>query len=59
MLVISRFCFEGWIWVLTDSVPDLCILLNFNTGGIAVNDSDRTRLLMLPLLMMMTFYFTG
>ena len=26
ILVISRFGFEGWIWVLTASVPDLCIL---------------------------------
>ena len=26
MLVISRFGFEGWIWVLIASVPDLCIL---------------------------------
>ena len=27
VLVISRFGFEGWIWVLIASVPDLCILL--------------------------------
>ena len=27
ILVISRFGFEGWIWVLVASVPDLCILL--------------------------------
>ena len=25
-IVISRFGFEGWIWVLIASVPDLCIL---------------------------------
>ena len=25
--VIFRFGFEGWIWVLIASVPDLCILL--------------------------------
>ena len=25
-LVISRFGFESWIWVLIASVPDLCIL---------------------------------
>ena len=25
ILVISRFGFEGWIWVLIASVPDLCI----------------------------------
>ena len=28
ILVIFRFGFEGWIWVLIASVPDLCILLN-------------------------------
>ena len=27
ILVISRRGFEGWIWVLIASVPDLCILL--------------------------------
>ena len=26
ILFISRFGFEGWIWVLIASVPDLCIL---------------------------------
>ena len=25
ILVISRFGFEGWIWVLIASVPGLCI----------------------------------
>ena len=30
ILVISRFGFEGWIWVLVASVPDLCILLTFH-----------------------------
>ena len=29
MLVISRFGFEGWSWVLIASVPDLCILFTF------------------------------
>ena len=29
ILVISRFGFEGWIWVLIASVPDLCILFTF------------------------------
>ena len=24
-----RFCFEGWIWVLIASVPDLCIRFTF------------------------------
>ena len=27
ILVISRFVFKGWIWVLIASVPDLCIFL--------------------------------
>ena len=27
ILVISRFVFDGWIWVLNASVPGLCILL--------------------------------
>ena len=29
ILVISRFGFEIWIWVLSASVPDLCILFTF------------------------------
>ena len=29
ILVISRFGFESWIWVLIASVPDLCILFTF------------------------------
>ena len=29
ILVISRFGFEGWLWVLITSVPGLCILLTF------------------------------
>ena len=29
MLVISRFGFGGWIWVLIALVPNLCILFNF------------------------------
>ena len=28
-LVISRFGFEGWIWVLIAEVPDLCIRFTF------------------------------
>ena len=28
-LVISSLGFEGWIWVLIASVPDLCILVTF------------------------------
>ena len=30
MLVISRFSFEGLIWVLIASFPDLCILFTFS-----------------------------
>ena len=29
ILVISRYGFEGWTWVLIASVPDLCILFTF------------------------------
>ena len=29
MLVISRFSFESWSWVLIASVQDLCILFTF------------------------------
>ena len=29
MLVISRFGFEGWVWVLIASVPDLCKVFTF------------------------------
>ena len=29
ILVISRFGFEGWSWVLIASVPDLCIRFAF------------------------------
>ena len=32
ILVISRFDFEGWIWVLIASVPDLCILFTFTAA---------------------------
>ena len=31
ILVISHFCFEGWIWVPIASVPDLCMLVYFWT----------------------------
>ena len=36
ILVIFRFGFEGWIWVLIASVPGLCIRFTFNkdSGGI-------------------------
>ena len=34
---ISRFGFEGWIWVLIASVPDLCILLTFRTINVNAN----------------------
>ena len=29
ILLISRFGFEGWIWVLIASVPDICILFTY------------------------------
>ena len=29
ILVISRFGFEGWVWVMIASVPDLCIPFTF------------------------------
>ena len=29
ILVIFRFSFEAWIWVLIASVPDLCLLFYF------------------------------
>ena len=34
----SRFGFEGWVWVLIASVPDLCILFTYtyNTNNIAM-----------------------
>ena len=32
ILVISRFGFKGWIWVLIASVPDNCILFTFIVG---------------------------
>ena len=36
VFVISRFGFEGWIWVLIASVPGLCILLTFIMTGVVV-----------------------
>ena len=30
ILLISRFGFEGWIWVLIPAFPDPCILLTFD-----------------------------
>ena len=39
ILVVSEFGFEGWIWVLIDSVPDLCILLTFT---LAFNEHNQT-----------------
>ena len=29
-VIFPRFSFEGWIWVLTASIPDLCILFTFS-----------------------------
>ena len=42
ILVISLFGFEGWIWVLISSVPDLCILFTLITivdSTVVVNSS--------------------
>ena len=36
ILVISRFGFEGWIWVLIATIPDLCILFTFKFDGVTV-----------------------
>ena len=30
VLIISRFGFKDWVWVLIASVPDLCILFYFS-----------------------------
>ena len=37
ILDISRFGFEGWIWVLIASVPDLGILFTFKQDACGVN----------------------
>ena len=31
----TRFGFEGWIWVLNTSVPDLCILFYLKYGNLS------------------------
>ena len=36
VLVISRFGFECWIWVLITSVPDLCILFTFGLKSVNI-----------------------
>ena len=44
--VISRFGFEGWIWVLIASVPDVGILFTFKQGARGVNAHTFIFLLM-------------
>ena len=39
ILVISHFGFEGWILVLSASVPDICILFTFISNTPFWNDS--------------------
>ena len=36
ILVISSFDFESWVWVLTASVPDNCLLVTFSNTVIAM-----------------------
>ena len=49
ILIISRFGFEGWIWVPIASVSDPCILFTFTTVSVFIiisnvlNISDLTR----------------
>ena len=38
---ISRFGFEGWIWVLIVSVPELCIMFTFIRIEQKKNRSNR------------------
>ena len=41
IIITSRFGFEGWIWVLIASVPDLCILFTFYVGRFIDNRDCR------------------
>ena len=45
-VVISRFGFEDWSWVLIASVPDLCILFTFTDQHLCFFYKDST----IPLL---------
>ena len=36
ILVVSRFGFEGWIWVLFAPVPGLCIVFTFMMGKVDI-----------------------
>ena len=40
ILVISRFGFEGWIWVLIAAVPDLRIFFTFSRETHIMIDSE-------------------
>ena len=44
VLVISRFGFEGWIWVLIASVPDLCIHFIFTITSYGENNNRNKSL---------------
>ena len=37
ILVVSRFGFGGWIWILIASVPDLCTLLTLSVLHMTVS----------------------
>ena len=41
ILVISRFGFEGWIWVQIASVLGFCILLTFISVVLIINPDFR------------------
>ena len=43
IIVISRFGFEGWIWVLIASAPDLCILFSFTVSYPTANNFSVVR----------------
>ena len=44
---ISHFGFEGWIWVLTASVPGFCILFTFKVTGLLVMEKITGHLIRL------------
>ena len=50
ILVIARFGFEGWIWVLIASVPDLCILY-FHFCAISLPSYNIFKMLSLPCVL--------
>ena len=60
ILVISRFGFEGWIWVLIASVPDLCILFTFMLSLKRPLDELNVHVLLISTFLYCTFpcYFS-